>query len=206
MNKGLGEEKVMGPMYPRPHVNDTEKGGPRAPPRRSTMHMIEDDSANTNNLLPRITKKILARLEDLIHCITEVNGESKHFFVATQDTDLRRYLQKISGIPLIYALRNALFLEQPSPFPHQFVKSVEEEHLYMTDMKYNDNAKHKDMWCGNYLSNSIKSGIPHDARSYIVDVRKGRMRIRMGAALALDVVVLCIGIGWLLCILGSLVG
>ncbi|PHT76011.1 hypothetical protein T459_19533 [Capsicum annuum] len=119
MNKGLGEEKVMGPMYPRPHVNDTEKGGPRAPPRRSTMHMIEDDSANTNNLLPRITKKILAR---------------------------------------------------------------------------------------NYLSNSIKSGIPHDARSYIVDVRKGRMRIRMGAALALDVVVLCIGIGWLLCILGSLVG
>lgn len=84
----------------------------------------------------------------VIDCITEVNGESKHFFVATQDTDLRRYLQKISGIPLIYALRNALFLEQPSPFPHQFVKSVEEEHLYMTDMKYNDNAKHKDMWCG----------------------------------------------------------
>ncbi|XP_058005026.1 ELF3-like protein 2 isoform X2 [Hevea brasiliensis] len=27
------EEKVMSPMFPRLHVNDTEKGGPRAPPR-----------------------------------------------------------------------------------------------------------------------------------------------------------------------------
>lgn len=30
---GKGEEKAMGPMFPRLHVNDTEKGGPRAPPR-----------------------------------------------------------------------------------------------------------------------------------------------------------------------------
>ncbi|KAK6914800.1 hypothetical protein RJ641_019917 [Dillenia turbinata] len=27
------EEKLMGPLFPRLHVNDTEKGGPRAPPR-----------------------------------------------------------------------------------------------------------------------------------------------------------------------------
>jgi EARLY FLOWERING 3 protein len=27
------EEKLMSPMFPRLHVNDTEKGGPRAPPR-----------------------------------------------------------------------------------------------------------------------------------------------------------------------------
>ena len=27
------EEKVLSPMFPRLHVNDTEKGGPRAPPR-----------------------------------------------------------------------------------------------------------------------------------------------------------------------------
>ncbi|CAN4127958.1 unnamed protein product [Withania somnifera] len=33
MKRGKGEEKVMGPMFPRLHVNDTEKGGPRAPPR-----------------------------------------------------------------------------------------------------------------------------------------------------------------------------
>lgn len=33
MKRGKGEEKVMGPMFPRLHVNDTDKGGPRAPPR-----------------------------------------------------------------------------------------------------------------------------------------------------------------------------
>ncbi|CAN4076824.1 unnamed protein product [Withania somnifera] len=33
MRRGKGEEKVMGPMFPRLHVNHTEKGGPRAPPR-----------------------------------------------------------------------------------------------------------------------------------------------------------------------------
>lgn len=27
------EGKAMGPMFPRLHVNDTNKGGPRAPPR-----------------------------------------------------------------------------------------------------------------------------------------------------------------------------
>ncbi|KAL6005967.1 hypothetical protein ACLOJK_040012 [Asimina triloba] len=33
MKGGRDEEKVMGPLFPRLHVNDTEKGGPRAPPR-----------------------------------------------------------------------------------------------------------------------------------------------------------------------------
>ncbi|XP_047324922.1 ELF3-like protein 2 [Impatiens glandulifera] len=33
MKKGKHVEKPVGPMFPRLHVNDTEKGGPRAPPR-----------------------------------------------------------------------------------------------------------------------------------------------------------------------------
>uniref|UniRef100_A0A7N0REB5 Potassium channel domain-containing protein n=1 Tax=Kalanchoe fedtschenkoi TaxID=63787 RepID=A0A7N0REB5_KALFE len=47
-----------------------------------------------------------------------------------------------------------------------------------------------------HLLQSIK-GHPgqKDERSYIVDVKKGRMRIRMKVALALGVVVLCIGVG-----------
>ncbi|XP_049342671.1 uncharacterized protein LOC125806965 [Solanum verrucosum] len=70
-------------------------------------------------------------------CITEVIGEnnSEHFFVATQDADLRRSLQKIPGVPVIFALRNALFLEQPSSFQRQFAKSAEEERLHMTDLE-----------------------------------------------------------------------
>ncbi|CAK9146296.1 unnamed protein product [Ilex paraguariensis] len=45
-----------------------------------------------------------------------------------------------------------------------------------------------------YLLRRIKGG-PHDPGSYIIDVKKGRMRIRMKVALALGVVVICIGIG-----------
>lgn len=33
MKRGKDEGKIMGPMFPRLHVNDTDKGGPRAPPR-----------------------------------------------------------------------------------------------------------------------------------------------------------------------------
>ncbi|GKD21166.1 protein early flowering 3, partial [Tanacetum coccineum] len=33
MKRGKDDDKSMGPMFPRLHVNDTEKGGPRAPPR-----------------------------------------------------------------------------------------------------------------------------------------------------------------------------
>lgn len=33
MKGGKEEEKIMNPMFPRLHVNDTDKGGPRAPPR-----------------------------------------------------------------------------------------------------------------------------------------------------------------------------
>lgn len=33
MKRGKDEGKITGPMFPRLHVNDTEKGGPKAPPR-----------------------------------------------------------------------------------------------------------------------------------------------------------------------------
>ncbi|PSR91761.1 Protein EARLY FLOWERING like [Actinidia chinensis var. chinensis] len=33
MKRGKDDEKTIGPMFPRLHVNDREKGGPRAPPR-----------------------------------------------------------------------------------------------------------------------------------------------------------------------------
>ncbi|XP_010243698.1 PREDICTED: two-pore potassium channel 3-like isoform X1 [Nelumbo nucifera] len=45
------------------------------------------------------------------------------------------------------------------------------------------------------LLRAVKGGGGHDARSYFVDVKKGRMRIRMKVALALGVVILCIGVG-----------
>ncbi|KAK7320514.1 hypothetical protein VNO77_30060 [Canavalia gladiata] len=68
-------------------------------------------------------------------CIAEVVGEnnSEHFFVASQDGDLRKKLQEVPGVPLIFGLRNALFLEPPSAFQRQYVKTSEEGRLHMTD-------------------------------------------------------------------------
>lgn len=39
-------------------------------------------------------------------------------------------------MPLIYALRNALFLEPPSAFQQQFAKTAEEERSHMTEVEY----------------------------------------------------------------------
>ncbi|KAF9684661.1 hypothetical protein SADUNF_Sadunf04G0141800 [Salix dunnii] len=54
-------------------------------------------------------------------CIVEIVGESNpdHFFVP--------------GVPLIFGLRNALFLEPPSAFQRQFAKNSEEERSHMTE-------------------------------------------------------------------------
>ncbi|KAL4334548.1 hypothetical protein GQ457_07G031490 [Hibiscus cannabinus] len=66
--KGRKEEaKAMSPMFPRLHVNDTEKGGPKAPPRNK-MALYEQLSIpsqrfnagslppnNTNSLVPSIS-------------------------------------------------------------------------------------------------------------------------------------------------------
>ncbi|KAH7577114.1 hypothetical protein ACOSP7_002111 [Xanthoceras sorbifolium] len=71
-------------------------------------------------------------------CIKEVIGEKnmEHFFVATQDVDLRKKLQEVPGVPLIFGLRNSLFLEQPSAFQRQFVKASEEGRSHMTESEY----------------------------------------------------------------------
>lgn len=47
----------------------------------------------------------------------------------------------------------------------------------------------------NHLLQSLKNGNNQDHPSYIIDVKKGRMRIRMKVGLALGVVVICIGVG-----------
>ncbi|XP_061338215.1 uncharacterized protein LOC133285075 isoform X2 [Gastrolobium bilobum] len=71
-------------------------------------------------------------------CVMEVVGEnnSGHFFIATQDTDLRKKLQEVPGVPLVFGLRNALFLEPPSAFQRQYVKISEEGRLHMTKKEY----------------------------------------------------------------------
>ncbi|XP_038712470.1 protein EARLY FLOWERING 3-like isoform X2 [Tripterygium wilfordii] len=66
MKRGKDDEKIMGPMFPILHVNDKDKGGPRAPPRnkmalyeqvsipsrRFNPSVLPLNPSNTSNLVP----------------------------------------------------------------------------------------------------------------------------------------------------------
>ncbi|KAL4342253.1 hypothetical protein GQ457_08G000140 [Hibiscus cannabinus] len=53
MKRGKDDDKIMGPMFPRLHVNDTEKGGPRAPPRNK-MALYEQLSIPSQRFNPGV--------------------------------------------------------------------------------------------------------------------------------------------------------
>ncbi|KAL9254019.1 rRNA-processing protein UTP23-like protein [Drosera capensis] len=72
-----------------------------------------------------------------VACIMQIIGEKNtdHFFVGTQDFEMRQKLKEIPGVPVLYGLRTALLLEQPSTHQRDFVKSSEESRLHMTDLE-----------------------------------------------------------------------
>ncbi|KAL2935365.1 rRNA-processing protein UTP23-like protein [Bienertia sinuspersici] len=76
--------------------------------------------------------------ESALNCILDIIGANnpEHFFVATQDIDLRKRCRKIPGVPVMFSLRNAVFLEQLSSFQREFVKAAEEERLHITDSEH----------------------------------------------------------------------
>ncbi|XP_057983507.1 uncharacterized protein LOC131168227 isoform X3 [Malania oleifera] len=78
------------------------------------------------------------RRKSAVACIMEIIGEKnpEHFFVATMDAELRKKLQEVPGVPVMFGLRKALLLEQPSAFQRQFVASSEEGRLHMTELEY----------------------------------------------------------------------
>ena len=51
MRRGKDYDKITGPMFPRLHVNDTDKGGPRAPPRNK-MALYEQLSIPSQRFNP----------------------------------------------------------------------------------------------------------------------------------------------------------
>ncbi|KAK8950859.1 hypothetical protein KSP39_PZI004419 [Platanthera zijinensis] len=71
-------------------------------------------------------------------CIHSLMGESntEHFFLATQDFEIRKKFREVPGVPVIYGLRNSLFLEEPSLNQREFVKSAEEKRLHMNESEY----------------------------------------------------------------------
>uniref|UniRef100_A0A0A9CW95 UTP23 sensor motif region domain-containing protein n=1 Tax=Arundo donax TaxID=35708 RepID=A0A0A9CW95_ARUDO len=73
-----------------------------------------------------------------VNCILSLIGDKnpEHFFVATQDADLREKLREIPGVPVIYGLKNSLFIEQPSVQQRKFAQLDEEKRLNMDISEY----------------------------------------------------------------------
>ncbi|KAK8693282.1 hypothetical protein V6N13_070872 [Hibiscus sabdariffa] len=123
-------------------------------------------------------------------CIENVVGENnlEHFFVATQDADLRKKLQKVPNVPLIFGLRNALFLEQESKFQRDFVKSSEEKRLHLTEKEYkalekritsvSANADEEDLVDEEGLGCHNPGLQPHNTRNYSGKERDVKDRVR----------------------------
>jgi len=72
-------------------------------------------------------------------CIKEIIGETNQFnyCVATQDLQLRDYLRRIPGIPLIYINRSVMILEPPSPATTNKVKEIEYKKTVPTSYETN---------------------------------------------------------------------
>ncbi|XP_039008257.1 rRNA-processing protein UTP23 homolog [Hibiscus syriacus] len=123
-------------------------------------------------------------------CIEDVIGENnlEHFFVATQDADLRKKLQKVPNVPLIFGLRNSLFLEQPSKFQRDFVKSSEEKRLHLTEKEFkalekrtasaSENADEEDSVDEEGLGHHNPGLQPHNTRNYSGKERDVKDRVR----------------------------
>lgn len=45
-------------------------------------------------------------------------------------------MMQIPGVPVIYGLRNALFIERPSAFQYQFAKATEEQRSHMSELEH----------------------------------------------------------------------
>eukprot|EP00249_Psilotum_nudum_P032054 c47180_g1_i1 orf=255-1100(+) len=64
------------------------------------------------------------------------DGNSDHFFVATQDADLRKRLRQIPGVAVVLAQNNFLILEPPSEKQQAFANTNEAERIHMKELEY----------------------------------------------------------------------
>lgn len=64
-------------------------------------------------------------------CIMSMIGTENQngYFVASQDRTLRRHLQKVPGVPLLFINRNTILLEKPSTTSHQASEKVQMSRL-----------------------------------------------------------------------------
>ncbi|MBA0639015.1 hypothetical protein Goklo_022076 [Gossypium klotzschianum] len=75
MKRGKDDEKNMEPMFPRLHVNDTEKGGPRAPPRNK-MALYEQLSIPSQRFNPGLLPLNTSNSSSLVPPTSSSQGSS----------------------------------------------------------------------------------------------------------------------------------
>lgn len=97
MKGGKEKDTIMGPLFPRLHVNDTDKGGPRAPPRNkmalyeqlsipsqrfnSTASSVPLPPPNASTLVPSpSSSQVTSPLTGSLSCSILVKGLELLFF------------------------------------------------------------------------------------------------------------------------------
>ncbi|GMG99089.1 hypothetical protein Nepgr_000929 [Nepenthes gracilis] len=75
MNTAKDDEKTVGPMFPRIHVNDTEKGGPRTPPRNK-MALYEQLTIPSHRYNPGVVPLNPSRNRKLVPTAPASQGTS----------------------------------------------------------------------------------------------------------------------------------
>ncbi|XVF35375.1 hypothetical protein REPUB_Repub18cG0140200 [Reevesia pubescens] len=75
MKRGKDDENIMGPMFPRLHVHDTEKGGPRAPPRNK-MALYEQLSIPSQRFSHGVLPLNLSNTSSLVPASSSIQGAS----------------------------------------------------------------------------------------------------------------------------------
>ncbi|XP_052170222.1 protein EARLY FLOWERING 3 [Diospyros lotus] len=76
MKRGKDDEKIMVPMFPRLHVNDTEKGGPRAPPRNK-MALYEQLSIPSQRFNPGVLPLNPNNATGVVHPASSSQGSGR---------------------------------------------------------------------------------------------------------------------------------
>ncbi|KAL5722839.1 hypothetical protein ACHQM5_006310 [Ranunculus cassubicifolius] len=154
-------------------LSDSLRGRTKPFTTRCVLGELKSLGASFNGTLEAASSLIIARCDhekriSAAQCIQEVIGEenSEHFFVATQDTDLRETLEQVPGVPVLYGLRNALFLDPPSESQRQHAVDMEEKRLHASESEMMLLQKRRK---GSDLGTEITADAPEGEENSIVN-------------------------------------
>lgn len=145
MKRGKDDDKSVEPMFPRLHVNDTERGGPRAPPRnkmalyeqlsipsqRFNSGMLPANPNSSNSLNPPSSSQgsgheramlVPRQLPSSVHRVDEPN---RNFSPSLEQIGTKRRQEEVFTVPVFSQSNmaqdpcvnnNSMDRERPSPF------------------------------------------------------------------------------------------